>query len=627
MKNENIEKIIIKAIYYSKSGFFLEKEFNQDATFGDILYYLTNSSKNQLLIPKENYYYFGKNLSPNQKIKDLVYLQKGKSYKIEIKIEINENEKIDDEAEVLMPKIMKPKLYTFGLYIYYPQDGIIALEQYSPDTIKEYNLDNITSGCSYCNSPEFFFISGGGHYSNNPIKDFWIFNKENLKIEKKIMPIPKRDHSMICVSNNLIFIIGGNDKKCCYYDIQKGNFSNWAFPNKDYKRPALIFYKNYIYCLGELSHNYNYFERTCFSNQNPSWEKIFPKFKRKVYLFNKKIFFASKCTNDSIIFSAGNSIKDSKIYIYDLLNNEISLSKQNSEFIYLNDKSFYKVSKYYNIAIPNDYEIKKPRNIFILNKKEKKFDKIYFYEYKGVDKIKMEDYDDFKEQKEISNIKIKTNLLDKEAKYINNNYNSEFPNYKQNNIETNKSYKISYNNSINNNKELQIGENEAFFKEKEEKNILRGQKDLNQEKDFKSSEFGNGSHVNLINTKENTQNNNSISDINTSTMKNNNEFSSNNLGETEKYLIREIRNDNRNDRYNTQKKTEKKMKISLPRINRENNFENKSLNFNDNNNNINYNIQNNVEYNLNNNNIIENKNEHNLNNNNRIENKNEIFKK
>ena len=166
MKNENIEKNIIKAVYYSKSGLYLEKEFHQDITFGEILNYLNSNPKNKLLILKKNYNYFGQNLSPEQKIKDLVYLQRGNSYKIEIKLEINEEEKIDDEKEEIMQKIMKPKLYTFGLYIYIPKDGIIALEQYNTNAIKEYNLDNITSGCSYCNSPELFFISGGGHYSN-----------------------------------------------------------------------------------------------------------------------------------------------------------------------------------------------------------------------------------------------------------------------------------------------------------------------------------------------------------------------------------------------------------------------------------------------------------------------------
>ena len=94
------------------------------------------------------------------------------------------------------------------------------------------------------------------------------------------------------------------------------------------------------------------------------------------------------------------------------------------------------MSKYYNIAIPNDYEIKSPRNIFVLNKKKKKFDKINFYLYEGVDKI---NYDDLREENEISNVKIKTNDLDINAKYINNYYsNSKIQNYSQNNFGTNK---------------------------------------------------------------------------------------------------------------------------------------------------------------------------------------------
>ena len=414
MKKRNNENILIKAIYYVKSGIIKEQTFNKEITFGEIINYFKNTNTNKLLTIKNNYKYNGTALLPNQKIKDLVNLQKGNSYMIEIKIELNEEEIIDDESELIQQKIIKPKFPIFGLYIYFPKEGKITLEQYDKEIIKEYNLDKITSGCSYCNSPDYFYISGGGAYSADPINDFWIIKKDELTIEKKIMPIEKREHSMLYIPNK-VYIIGGNDKKTIFYDIPRNKFINYADLNKEQKRPVLISYKNYIYCLGEINQNENFFERTNISSARPSWEKIFPKFKRRVYLFNKKIYFASKCTNNSIIFGSGNHIRDCQLYIYDLINNEISNFNKKTEINEL-DKVFYKVGKYYNIAFPKNYEIK--RNIFVLNKNNKTINEIYFYESNGIDKIKMEDniFDDNNEENEISNVKIKINLLNEVKK-------------------------------------------------------------------------------------------------------------------------------------------------------------------------------------------------------------------
>lgn len=411
MQRRNNDNILIKAIYYTKSGIIKEQTFNKEITFGEIINNFKNSNKNKLLTLKNNYKYNGTALLPNQKIINLVYLQKGNSYIIEIKIELNEEEIIDDELEIIQQKIIKPKFPIFSLYIYYPKEGIITSEQYDKEIIKEYNLDTISSGCSYCNSPDFLYISGGGVFSAEPINYFWIIKKDDLKIEKKIIPFGKREHSMIYISNNKVYIIGGNNKKTFFYDIPKNKFINWADLNKEQKRPILISYKNYIYCLGEINKNENFFERTNISNINPSWEKIFPKFKRKVYLFNKKIYFASLCTNNSIIFGAGNHIRDCQLYIYDLINNEISNLNKKTEINEL-DKAFYKVGKYYNIAFPKNYEIKK--NIFLLNKKCKTINEIKFYESNnGIDKIKMEEniYDVNNEENQISNVKIKITRL------------------------------------------------------------------------------------------------------------------------------------------------------------------------------------------------------------------------
>lgn len=410
MKNKNNEEILIKAVFYTQSGIIEEYIFDQNVTFGEILNYFLSKSKNKNLSLRKYYYYNKIMIKPSDVIKNLVYIQKGKSLEIEIKIELKENEIMDDESFPEITEIMKPKLYNFGLFIYFPKDGIINLEQYTENKIKEYNLNFISSRSSYCNSPDLFFISGGVSNSN-PIDNFWIIKHNDLNISLKTMPFSKNDHSMIYIPDNLnlVFIIGGNDKKCCFYDIQKEKFLYWANLNGEHIKPTLIYINNYIYCIYKLTKEQNYFERTNVSSRNPSWEKVFPKFKRNANILNKKIFWVSNNTNNSIIFGAGDKEKMSKTYVYDISNNEISLLNRNiTDIDELDNKTLEKVNYYYNVGIPKNFD--KVRNIIAFNKIDKNIKKIYFNfdNFSGKEKNKMEDYDS---KNDISKIEIKTSTL------------------------------------------------------------------------------------------------------------------------------------------------------------------------------------------------------------------------
>ena len=147
----------------------------------------------------------------------MLNLPKNSKNLLEVKIEVNEEEILDDEYDPIITKIIKPKYYPFNLFVYSPKEGKIALEEYTSNISKEYNLKKISSGSSY--SPDSLFISGGGIYYKNPINDFWIINKEDYSIELKKMPLAKRDHSMIYIPNQQVLIVGGGDNKCIIYDI------------------------------------------------------------------------------------------------------------------------------------------------------------------------------------------------------------------------------------------------------------------------------------------------------------------------------------------------------------------------------------------------------------------------
>ena len=459
MFEKNNELIFVKVIYLTKSSIIGEQLFTSEITFGDILKYFNEQLKTEFLNLKKIYTFKGIDLNETYQIKELLNLPKDCKYLLEVKIEVNEEEILDDEYDPVISKIIKPKFYPFSLFVYSPKEGKITLEEYTSNISKEYNLKNISSGSSYCNSPDSLFISGGGVYYKNPINDFWIINKEDYSIELKKMPLAKRDHSMIYIPNQQVLIVGGGDNKCIIYDIHKDIFFDWADLNDKHYKPALFFLNNYIYCFGELTLEKNYFERTNISSKYPKWEKIFPKFKRNVYLFNKKIFFISKCINNLIIFGAGDNKRQSKIYMFNLSNNEISILEDKCDIEEVDNKTFEKVSESYSIAIPKYYD--RERSILILNKKKKKIKKIYFSNNK-LNKIRLFEKDEI--LSDASNINIEIKPINSYQIKSNNILESKLNTIKKN-IEDVNFNKDFWNNKNSNN-------NSEFFEENNNTNLI-----------------------------------------------------------------------------------------------------------------------------------------------------------
>ena len=553
-------KNIIKVIYCTKSGIIFEnKTFGEEVIFGDIINYFNRTNKNKLYTIKNNYNYFGKILKNNDKIKNLVFFQKGKVYEIEIRIEINEKQILNDELDPIITKMFKPKLYSFGLYIYTPKDGKISLDEFTPDKISEFKLDQINSGSAYCNSPKFFFISGGGVYSKDPVNSFWIINNDNLNVERKIIPFGKREHSMIYLPNDKVFLVGGNDKKCCFYDIKNKKFIIWANLNSEHIKPALIDFQNYLYSIHEINKEKNFFERTDINSKYPKWDKIIPKFKRNVKLYNKKIFWVSKSTENSVVFGAGEKKRTAEVFVYDLIKNEISKLKENFDISELDNKKFDKISKYYNVSFPKFYTGE--RNILVFDKKFTKISKIFFENEQDIVKIKMKDYDE-EEKNEISPILIKTKVIKDYTIKNNNNNNNNFnlenigKEYDDEEIEDDKNF-ISKNN-------LQIGENGAFFQNNKDNNkyLLRGNKNINVGHLMIKKEDEQGKKY------ENT-------DLNTSIIKHEFDTLDKNAN-TERSLLRQIGNDTQDNKFKTQNNDSIRRNMKLPAIS-QNNVEFKSI--------------------------------------------------
>ena len=478
MSKENNELLLIKVLYLTHSTIIGENIFSHDVTLKDIIFHFNTNFKTEYLNLKKKYTYNGIPINENKLLKELVNIPKGKSYIIEIKIEVNENEIFDDESEPIISKIIKPKFYPFSLFVYSPKEGRISLEEYTSNIVKEYNLKKITSGSSYCNSPDSLFISGGGVYYENSINDFWIINKEDYSIEKRKMPLPRRDHSMIYIPNNLILIAGGGDAKCFIFDIQKKIFFKWADLNDSYSKPALLSFNNYIYCFSKLTQDKDYFEKTNISSKYPKWEKIFPKFNRKVYLYNKKIFCVSKTINNLIIIGAGDNIRQSKLYVYNLKNNEISILEGKFELEELDNKSFDKVSKFYNISIPKNFD--RERNIILLNKKKKQIKKIYFSNSDNINKIKITEEQDYPNEEGTIKIQIKplNNSNINTGKIKNDNLEENKLNIIKKNIEDEKKEILNKNNLISN----RIKNNNDFLSQNNTNNLIEEISEDDEEK-------------------------------------------------------------------------------------------------------------------------------------------------
>jgi len=108
MFEKNNELILIKAIYLTKSRIIGEQLFTSEITFGDILKYFNEQLKTEFLNLKKIYTFNGIDLNETYQIKELLNLPKNSKNLLEVKIEVNEEEILDDEYDPIITKIIKP---------------------------------------------------------------------------------------------------------------------------------------------------------------------------------------------------------------------------------------------------------------------------------------------------------------------------------------------------------------------------------------------------------------------------------------------------------------------------------------------------------------------------------------
>ena len=513
----NNQEIPILVIYYTKSRIIYKTEFGSFSKFGLLLDFFNSKIASDSIKLKKKYLLNDKEINNDDLLINLIqgYAISKRIINATFSIELNEFNNIGDEDIPLYKKIIQPKLDTFGLYIFIPETCSLSLEEYPEKIMKYFKFKKINKFSAYCNSHDSLYISGG-IYNEENIKDFWIINNRNFQIEKKLIPFPKSNHSMIYIefnNNQFIFFIGGNNSFSFYYDIKNKNFASWGDICASYIRPSLIQIEEYLYCFNFTldENNEIFFEKTKLNSAEHNWEKVYPKFEKKEMksIFLNNNFSISKCAGKKIIFIGGKNgmSNNENVFLYDInMNSFYANIICNNQFIDSIDKSFYKVNNSHNIILPDFSNEQGTYEIGILNKIKYTFRKIKLNpcEEKHINLIK---YKNIREEnsnvgKVIVHFKTEEseNNINKNVKNENNMEEYTY-NLDSNNLNSEKNIPIMINSMhINNQKEEneienvepKLNNNQKENIEEEETNIIKN--NINENKDIKEND-NNGEYI------------------------------------------------------------------------------------------------------------------------------------
>ena len=384
-------EFLIRVIFYTKKRYIGEEFFQKNITLYEIKQYFNQNFDDGATLFYKNYYLNTIKLNDFDIISNIISPEH-KILEISIALELREIEelkyqfsltKFDDENDQVYSQIIKPKLNPFGLIVFFTKNNSIQIEQYPPEIIKKFNLDNFNKNYAYCNSPNFLFLSG----ENN----FWIINKKNYVINHFKLKISKNKHSLIYVPKIGVFIVGGDTKKTFMYDTKTKKFVKWGDTNNYHYKPALIYYDEYLYSFQRFNNKNIFFEKTYLGeNTQKKWEIIYPRFKDlDPNEFYEEEFAVSKSTEGKILLIGANkNHKNKKIYIYNPINDTIIKSEAENEQINFAEKIFYKLNKIINIAIPSDFELNK--ELVILNKYTYTLQKTKYIEFQNDKSINYE---------------------------------------------------------------------------------------------------------------------------------------------------------------------------------------------------------------------------------------------
>ena len=228
---------------------------------------------------------------------------------LEINQEILE---IDEKKNIIEPLdyIAIPNYNPFSILIYDIKQNITKTKKLEENIIFNNNQIKFGIESSYCNGGNHFFIYGGINISTREELGILLdidLNKENINFQINISP-PKRNHSLLYY-NKKVYIVGGNDKKTLFYDLEDQLIGNMAELNINRFEPSLIIHSNYLYCFDgarRIGEKFS-FEKIKLEQKDAKWEIIYPTISHNLgeNVYNQKFFGIVEDNKYNIIFLGG----------------------------------------------------------------------------------------------------------------------------------------------------------------------------------------------------------------------------------------------------------------------------------------------------------------------------------
>ena len=232
--------------------------------------------------------------------------------------DIKEDEKIESILKLSVDPyypncIGKLCFEPIDLFIYDTKKRFFHVQKYKEE--ENPNFEKLTSTSSCCNGDDKLYFSGGIDNDKDIIDKLWIFDLVTYNVECLSNLAPKNNHSMIYIPSKYVFLVGGNDTKVLYFDINEKEIQSWGELNKKRLEPALIQMNNYLYVFDNVNKNENNleltFERTDLLSDKPCFEIIEPNLAENIAgNIIPKYFGVAKESEESIIFLGGNILDE-----------------------------------------------------------------------------------------------------------------------------------------------------------------------------------------------------------------------------------------------------------------------------------------------------------------------------
>ena len=357
----------------TKHGIFWEKEYNQDDLIENVISDFKRENSEE--IPEE---YISDWKNDNETLNMKTKIRAILTHEIPTLIIDSEHKKnyVNLGKKSIPELVGKPFYDPFEVFIFKKKDKTLKIQKYDNDTIEEKNLDDYGASSAYCNGNNYLFISGGEKKDSEILLDkFWKINLENQEINIINMPSQKKNHSMVYISlpRESVYIVGGNDLKTFYYDIENDRIKELHNLNYQRTEPALILISNYLYCIDNVnskdkSESFS-LERIDITSQNPSWEIITPILPNK---FNQKFFGVVESKNNEIIFLGGNMDENENEYNfkYNINSNKIEDTSIPFQEYNFKEKLFLPYKENIDYILP-DFNRYHPEVIFFQKNKNK----------------------------------------------------------------------------------------------------------------------------------------------------------------------------------------------------------------------------------------------------------------